>query len=57
MAPQKKEGRKQFFFEKKNQKTFNCLTHHGTQSRSMAAGRNRSKFFGSVFSKKNRFLP
>jgi hypothetical protein len=53
-----KEGRKQFFFEKKNQKTFAFWL-----SRRLAAGRNANpiaaakkiKVFWSFFSKKDCF--
>jgi hypothetical protein len=45
------EGRKQFFFEKKNQKTFDCLVCTELQRSLQVA-----KVFWFFFSKKNYFL-
>jgi hypothetical protein len=44
--------RKQFFFEKKNQKTFICFGQHLTGLFSPEATGNSQKFFGSFFQKR-----
>jgi hypothetical protein len=46
-------ARKQFFFEKKNQKTFICLD----SKRSHQSEAKGAKVFWFFFSKKNCFLP
>jgi hypothetical protein len=48
------EGRqeKQFFFEKKNQKTFIRFGQHGCFHVERIAGRNLQKFFASFFQKR-----
>jgi hypothetical protein len=50
------QARKQFFLEKKHQKTFNCLGRHLVRPWCPAAARNKQKFFVSLFSKKKYFL-
>jgi hypothetical protein len=45
--------KKQFFSEKKNQKTFARLKQH--QSRKVITASNRQKFFVSFFQKRNTF--
>jgi hypothetical protein len=47
---ERKEG-KQFFFEKKNQKTFVCCGRHVIGHFELPAGRNELKFFASFFKK------
>jgi hypothetical protein len=47
-----KEGSQQFFFEKKNQKTFICAAQRPAQIATSSATRNRQKFFGSFFQKR-----
>jgi hypothetical protein len=44
--------RKQFFFEKKNQKTFACRRQHLIGPYETYAGRIAQKFFGSFFQKR-----
>jgi hypothetical protein len=56
------KGRKTFFFEKKNQKTFplGARTSAGVACearRGEAARRAREKFFGSFFQKRTSFFP
>jgi hypothetical protein len=47
------KGRKSFFFEKKNQKTFaNCSLQRGRLGE-FGAARNRQKFFASFFQKRS----
>jgi hypothetical protein len=48
-APQGSEARKQFFFEKKNQKTFAL---YGACRSYVSRHLNRQKFFGSFFQKR-----
>jgi len=48
-----RQARKQFFFEKKNQKTFNRLVDAAGP---IDAHRNKSKFFGSFFQKRTASL-
>jgi hypothetical protein len=51
-----KSKRKQFFFEKKNQKTFaNGGQHPVRKGQSRAAGESQ-KFFGSFFQKRTAFF-
>jgi hypothetical protein len=47
------KGRKQFFFEKKNQKTFVCYGQHPIGSLEASAGRNEEKLFASFFQKRS----
>jgi len=51
LAPREGKPRKQFFFEKKNQKTFICFGYVP-----LAAVRQKNKVFWFFFSKKNCFL-
>jgi hypothetical protein len=50
------KARKQFFFEKKNQKTFVCFGPHLTRLFSPGAASNSQKFFVSFFQKRKYFL-
>jgi hypothetical protein len=45
--------RKQFFFEKKKQKTFAPLPQHGRLKMTIRAASNEQKFFVSFFQKRN----
>jgi hypothetical protein len=49
-------NKKQFFFEKKNQKTFVCFGRHLCYSCGSAATSNSQKFFVSFFQKRNTSL-
>ncbi len=58
MADFTDKASKQFFFEKKNQKTFARYTQPPGQICRTYAGGNRQKFFGSFFQKRTAsFLP
>jgi hypothetical protein len=48
--------RKQFFFEKKNQKTFANLARSLVQALVSDSGRQSQKFFGAFFQKRTPFL-
>jgi hypothetical protein len=50
-------GRKQFFFEKKNQKTFDCCPLLPGLTGATGAARNEQKFFGSFFQKRTASFP
>jgi hypothetical protein len=50
------KGRKNFFFEKKKQKTFIHGVRPTAQSGGTYAGRNGQKFFGAFFQKRTFFF-
>jgi hypothetical protein len=52
----KEEGRKQFFFEKKNQKTFAPFGRSLTAAPPSDSAPKEQKFFGSFFQKRTSFL-
>jgi hypothetical protein len=47
-----RKARKNFFFEKKKQKTFTICGQQAVQIGQPDAARNRQKFFGSFFQKR-----
>jgi enamine deaminase RidA (YjgF/YER057c/UK114 family) len=52
----KSEARKQFFLEKKHQKTFALVPRRPVHAFARTAARNRQKFFGSFFQKRTAFF-
>jgi hypothetical protein len=52
-----REGRKMFFFEKKNQKTFATYGWSLTQAPEPNSAPKQKKFFGSFFQKRTTWPP